>query len=128
MKKYKIVLIIIKYSTWFLAFMYLLNTILMYFGAYGTVISWLAYTPFSMLIILYTMSIVLDFCIWHRLPLYYVLLCNITNILIWFGIITITNTIMLWSNLVVFGFLILLGAYLKNKYNEQNRTLKDNPS
>lgn len=120
--KYKALLITIKYSSWLLAGIYFLGTILMYFGIYNPLFSWIGFTGIFPLIILYLSSIVFEFCIWHRLPLYYILICNILNLLNWLGLSIFVG---LWLHFITIGFLILLGAYLKNKHNEQIRFTKN---
>ena len=119
--KYKLLLITIKYFPWILAFIYLLGTILLYLELYVSILSWIGFTGIFPLIILYLSSIVFEFCIWHRLPLYYILLCNIIDFLNWIGFGIFLG---LWWHFIIFGFLILLGAYLKNKHNEKVRTIK----
>ena len=123
--KYKLLLITIKYFPWILAFIYLLGTILLYLELYVSILFWIGFTGIFPLIILYLSSIVFEFCIWHRLPLYYILICNILNLLNWIGITAIFN---LSQYFIIFGFLILLGAYLKNIYNEKVRSFKNNSS
>ena len=123
-RKYKLYLLVIKYYPTILALIYLINTILLYFEIYISIISWFAYTSFLVLLVFYISSIIFQFCIWHRLPLYYILFCNIINL-------TTLSTYLspsciLGLNIIIFGFLILLGAYLKNKYNEKVRSIKDN--
>ena len=123
--RYKILLLIIKYAPWIQASVYFLGTILMYFGIYNALLSWIGFIGLFPLLILYLCSIVFEFCTWHRLPLYYILLCNILNLLNWFGLSILTG---LWFHFIIIGFLILFGAYLKNKHNEQIRSTKDLPS
>ena len=119
--KYKLLLISIKYSTWFLGTLYFIGSILLYFGIYPPILSWLGFTGLFPIIVLYLCSITFEFCIWHRLPLYYILLCNILNILTWFGYPILFGCML---HFIIFGFLILLGAYLKNRYNEKIRITK----
>ena len=121
--KYKLLLIVIKYSTWILAAIYLIGSILLHFKLYNPLLSWIGFTGLIPIMLLYLCSIAFNFCIWHRLPLYYILLCNILNIFAWFGHPIFFGLV--W-HFIIFGFLILLGAYLKNKYNEKNRSSKKN--
>ncbi len=117
--KYKLLLITIKYSTWIEASFYLLGTILLYFGKYTSIISWIGFIGILPLTLLYLNSIVFHFCIWHRLPLYYIFICNICNLLNWLGYSIFVN---LWLHFIIIGFLILIGAYLKNRYNEKYKS------
>lgn len=123
-KQYKILLILIKYTPWFLGSLYFIGTILSYFNIYPLIFSWLFFTSFWPLVILYSTSVVFQFCIWHRLPLYYILLCNILNLINWYCFSVLVFT----CHIIVFGFLILLGAYLKNKHNEQIKIIKNRSS
>ena len=120
--KYKFLLIFVKYSPWLLGFIYFLGSILLYFNIYTSILSWIGFTGLLPIIILYLNSIAFEFCIWHRLPLYYIFICNILNILNWLGYPILLGYS--WY-FIIFGFLILCGAYLKNKHNEKIRTIKD---
>lgn len=120
-RTHKLLLIFIKYSTWFLAGFYFIGMILLYFGIYPQIISWFCFTSIVPILLLYLNSLAFQFCIWHRLPLYYIFICNIINLLNWLGYISIFN--LSWY-FIIFGFLILLGAYLKNRYNEKIRITK----
>ena len=120
--KYKLFLFTIKYIPWILAIFYFLGSLLMYFNIYVSILSWVAYTGIIPIFILYISSIVFNFCIWHRLPLYYILLCNILNLLSWLGY---TFLFGFWFHIITLGVISLLGAYLKNRYNEQNNIIKN---
>jgi len=122
-KEHKILLIAVKYSTWLLAAIYFTNTILLMFNIYSYILSWIGFTAVLPLLILLIMSWSLQFCIWHRLPLYYIFICNIFNLISWEWLPTAA---LFATHFIIFGFLILLGAYLKNKYNEKVRSIKDN--
>lgn len=115
----KIVLLLIKYSSTFIAVSYLLNTILMYFGIYSYILSWFTYTSILTIIIFWTLSWGLEFCIWHKLPWIYVLFVNIINLIDW-SYYEISNRVLLMINLLFFGIIFVLCAYLKNRYNVRN--------
>ena len=120
--KYKLLLITIKYFPWILAALYFIGSILMYLDIYTSILSWVAFTGLLPIVILYMCSIAFDFCVWHRLPLYYVFLCNLLNLLSWLGC---TFLFGLWFHIITLGVIALLGAYLKNKHNEQIRFTKN---
>lgn len=120
--KHKLLLLCVKYFPWILCTVYFCSSILLYFNISTSALSWIGFTGFLPLIILYLCSIAFNFCIWHRLPLYYILLCNISNLLNWFGIPIFLG---LWNQFIIIGFIILYGAYLKNKYNEKSRSFKN---
>lgn len=74
------------------------------------------------------MSILLRFCIWHRLPLYYSLVIDIINTLDYYITFPVNNIIMLAIYLAITGCFILIGMYLKEKYNAKTRTIENRTS
>jgi hypothetical protein len=68
------------------------------------------------------MSVLLKFCIWHRLPLYYGASIDIINTIDYYITIPISNKSMLVWYLVITGIFILVGMYLKERHNAKNRT------
>lgn len=119
--KHKLLLLCIKYTPWVLCVIYFLSSVLSYFNISTSILAWVGFTGFLSLIILYLCSIAFNFCIWHRLPLYYIFVCNIINFLNWINIPILLG---LWAQFIIIGIFILLGAYLKNKYNEQIKATK----
>jgi hypothetical protein len=118
----KIVRIIVKYTPFVIGVMYFIQSILFCFGI---VIPWLTITyRFSILslICMLAMSVLLKFCIWHRLPLYYGASIDIINTIDYYITIPISNKSMLVWYLVITGIFILIGMYLKERHNAKNRT------
>lgn len=115
---YKIFLIIVKYTPLLIGFMYFTTLITECLGFYPIVIPTLFYiSPLSMLFIL-SASFALNFCIWHRLPIYYSLVLQIINTIDYYSPIVFTNSIMLYIYLIITIIFILLGMYFKNKHNK----------
>lgn len=117
----KIVRIIVKYIPFVIGSMYFIQSILFCFGI---VIPRLTITyRFSILslICMLAMSVLLKFCIWHRLPLYYGASIDIINTIDYYITIPISNKSMLVWYLVITGVFILIGVYLKNRNNVKNR-------
>jgi hypothetical protein len=118
----KIVRIIVKYTPFVIGVMYFIQSILF---CCGIVIQWLTITyRFSILslICMLAMSVLLKFCIWHRLPLYYGASIDIINTIDYYITIPISNKSMLVWYLVITGIFILIGMYLKERHNAKNRT------
>ena len=69
---YKIELYIIKVIPYILALFYLINTALSYFYIDAPLISYIAGVSLLPLLFFYITSFVFRFCIYHRLPIYYI--------------------------------------------------------
>lgn len=69
---YKIELYIIKVIPYILALFYLINTALSYFYVDIPLISYIAGVSLLPLLFFYITSFVFRFCIYHRLPIYYI--------------------------------------------------------
>ena len=124
----KIVKIIVKYIPFLIGFMYFVSSVLFCFGI---AIPWLMLVyRFSILsfICLLSMSILLKFCIWHRLPLYYSIVIDIINMLDYYITFSINNVIMLAIYLAITGLFILIGMYWKEKHNAKTRTIENRTS
>ena len=78
---YKIELYIIKIIPYILALFYLLNTTLSYFYIDIPLISYIAGLSLLPLLFFYITSFVFRFCIYHRLPIYYIFINWLITIL-----------------------------------------------
>ena len=113
--------IIVKYIPFVIAIGYLLMAI---FSCFGISCIWLPVLfRFSMssFICLFAISILLKFYIWHRLPLYYAITIDIINTIDYYFVIPISSKVLLLIYLVISIIFILVGMYLKEKYNVKNR-------
>lgn len=117
----RLIKIIVKYIPFVIGSMYFVQSILFCFGI---VIPWLTVIyRFSILsfICMFAMSILLKFCFWHRLPLYYGVIIDIINTIDYYLVIPISNKLMLVGYLTIAGIFILIGMYLKERHNVKNR-------
>ena len=78
---YKIELYVIKIIPYLLAIFYLLNTTLSYFYIDVPLLSYIAGVSLLPLLFFYITSFVFKFCIYHRLPIYYIFINWIITIL-----------------------------------------------
>ena len=63
------------------------------------------------------MSKVLKFCIWHRLPIYYCFLMDVLSTIDYKYGIVLSNINLIVIYMIITVIFILLGMYLKEKYN-----------
>ena len=66
-----------------------------------------------------------NYCIWHRLPLYYIFTANIINAIDFYFGIPLPNKLMLMVYLILMAITILIVAFIKNKYNVKKRNVKE---
>lgn len=77
-------------------------------------------SPVSGILIL-VMSKALQFCIWHRLPIYYCFTVDILSTIDYRYHIPLSNINLIIIYLFVLIIFVLLGMYLKEKYNKTKR-------
>ena len=114
--------IIVKYIPFVIAIGYLLMAI---FSCFGISCIWLPVLfrfSISSFVCLFAISILLKFCIWHRLPLYYAITIDIINTVDYYFVIPISSKVLLLIYLIISIIFILIGMYLKEKCNVKNRT------
>lgn len=116
---YKIELYIIKVIPYLLAFFYLLNTTLSYFYIDIPLISYIAGISLLPLLFLYISSFVFRFCIYHRLPLYYIFINWIITVLDYYLDFTRYYETTILVNFITAGITILLIVYFKFKEHER---------
>lgn len=120
---YKIELLIIKVIPFIIMLCYVLNSTLSYFNLNGEIFSVIGGLSILTWIFLYVSSFVFKFCIYHRLPLYYIL---VSDILAYYDNIIgipISNKELFVLNIAIIGIFILLIVYFKFKQHE-SRTSK----
>lgn len=84
---HKILILVVKYIPMLISIFYILNTILCWVNIDTPVISNIAGVSLLTWIFLYLSSIVFQFCIYHRMFLYYILVADLINIYdFYFGI------------------------------------------
>lgn len=114
--------IIVKYIPFVIGIGYLLMAI---FSCFGISCIWLPVLfrfSISSFVCLFAVSILLKFCIWHRLPLYYAVVIDIINTVDYYFVIPINSKVLLLVYLLISAIFILIGMYLKEKHNVKNRT------
>jgi hypothetical protein len=108
---YKIELYIIKVIPFVLALVCFINTTLSYFGIDISFLSYLGGISIFPLLFLYLSSYVFRFCLFHRLPLHYLLLNLILNVIDDYIGIPISNRGMYSIYLIITFIFILLVVY-----------------
>lgn len=121
---YRVALLLVKYVPEIIAILYLIMLILSCFGINLVLLSSIASLSLLPAICLISFSILFKFCIWHRLPIYYVLFQNLINGIDFYLEIPVSNLWMLFIYLLITGIFILIGVWLKNKHNGKNRIIK----
>ena len=119
--QYRITLALVKYIPWLIAIFYLIVCVLNCFGIHLFLLGILSTLSVLPAICLISFSLLFKFCIWHRLPIYYVFVQNTINAIDFYIGIPISNIWMCCIYMIITGIFVLLGAYLKNKYNEKVR-------
>lgn len=120
---YKLELLIIKVIPFVLMLCYVLNSVLSYFNINGEIFSVIGGQSVLTWLFLYISSFVFKFCVYHRLPLYYILLSDIISYYDNIIGIPITNRELFVLNISIIGIFILLIVYFKFKQHE-SRTSK----
>lgn len=118
---HKLMLICIKYIPCLLAILYILNNILYIIGIKFVFISCLSYLSIIPIVFILLTSFTFQFCIYHRLPIYYIVGDNLFSYFIYNNIINISIGLMLTLQILALGITVISAAYIKNKYNEHIR-------
>ena len=116
---YKIELYIIKTIPYLLALFYLLNTTLSYFYIDVPVISYIAGVSLLPLLFFYISSFVFKFCIYHRLPIYYIFINWLLVVLDYYYDFTKYYETTVLISFITAGITILLIVYFKFKEHER---------
>lgn len=119
--KRKICLIFIKYIPWVIGLYYLIVSILSCYGINVIALSSVFSIGVIAILLVICLSLILQFCIWHRLPLYYAAIIEVLNGIDYYLLIPIPNKLMLIIYLIIFGIFILIGAYIKNEQNVKRK-------
>ena len=120
---YKIELLLIKIIPFIIMLFYVLNSILSYFNIDILLLSIISGMSILSWLFLFISSFVFRFCIYHRLPLYYILITDIINYYDNIIGIPISNRNLFILNIIIAGVFILLIVYFKFKQHE-SRTSK----
>lgn len=120
---YKIELLLIKIIPFIIMLFYILNSILSYFNIDILLLSVVSGLSILTWLFLFISSFVFRFCVYHRLPLYYIFITDIVNYYDNIIGIPISNRNLFILNIIIAGIFILLIVYFKFKQHE-SRTSK----
>ena len=112
---YKIELLLIKVIPYIIACFYFANSTLSYYNIDLPILSFIAGTSILTLLFLYISSFVFRFCIYHRLPIYYIIISDIINFYDLYIGIPISNKAFLVINMTIAGIFIFLIILFKFK-------------
>lgn len=126
---HKILILVVKYIPMLISIFYILNTILCWVNIDTPVISNIAGVSLLTWVFLYLSSIVSQFCIYHRMFLYYILVTDLINIYdFYFGIpISTIQLLSVHSVIICILLFLLLYTHIKN-YDKSSKgaIIKDN--
>ena len=115
---HKLVLKLLKYIPFIIAIFYFIDSVLNCFGIIVYIVPDIFYmSPITALFMIIA-SFAFRFCIWHRLPIYYSIILHLLSTIDYYFNISITNSIILFIIILITIIFIILGMYLKNRYNK----------
>ena len=119
---YKIELKLLKILPSLAALFYLLNTILSYIGFDCILFNIIEGHSLLSILFMFISSFVFKFCIYHRIPLYYMILTSCINLYDWYIGIPIDNKELFILHIILSGItmFVILYLYLKSRRNENN--------
>lgn len=112
---YKIELYLIKHIPIWIALCYFLNTVLSYYCIDVPILSLIGGMSILPWIFLFISSYVFKFCIYHRLPLYYILISDIIGYYDTYIGISISNRTLFSIYCIIAGIFLFLMLYFKFK-------------
>jgi hypothetical protein len=112
---YKLELLLIKSLPLGIALCYLLNSILSYFNIDATILSYIAGMSLLPTVFILVSSFVFKFCIYHRIPIYYIILSDILNYYDLYIGIPLENRELFIMNMITAGIFIVLIVFTKAK-------------
>lgn len=120
---HKLLIIVIKYIPMTISMFYILNTILCWLGIDAPVLSNIAGVSLFTWLFLFLSSVVFQFCIYHKMFLYYILIEDLLNIYDYYFGIPISNVKILEIHSVLIGILLfsILFVYLNNHVTKDNK-------
>ena len=112
---YKALIYFVKIIPLIIALSYIIDDILMYIGIDSVFINYFSGVSFLTLVFLYLTSYALKFCPYHRIPLHYIVLCNIISIYDYYIGFAIKDVNLLGFQVGIFMSFTLLYIYLRFK-------------
>ena len=117
---HKVLILVVKYIPMLISIFYMLNTILCWIDIDTPVISNIAGVSILTWLFLYLSSIVFQFCIYHRMFLYYILVTDIINIYDFYLDIPISTVQLLSVHSAIIGILLFLLLYIHIKNHDKS--------
>jgi len=118
---YKTILILLKTLPFILAAVYLLYTILAFIGIDAIFFGYICHISLLPWVFIYTASFAFNFCIVHRLPLYYILVNDTLTTLDYYLNIPVNNFTLLMLHSIIAGVFIFLILLYHQKYVRHNK-------
>ena len=112
---YRLFLFTLKAIPYVIALFYIIFTIGCYFGVELNIIGYIASCSILTWLFLYISSFIVKFCIYHRLPLYYIMFNDIINTIDTYIHLPISTYSFFLLYIYLTGIFILLYVYLKVK-------------
>ena len=112
---YKLELFNIKIIPYIMMGCYICNTLLSYFGIDCTILSLIGGTSILTILFLLISSVTFRFCIYHRLPIYYIIISDVISYYDILVGIPLSNRSLFSLNLIIEGVTILLIIYFRLK-------------
>lgn len=117
---HKVLILVVKYIPMLISIFYMLNTVLCWVEIDTPVISNIAGVSLLTWLFLYLSSIVFQFCIYHRMFLYYILATDLINIYDFYLGIPISTVQLLSVHSVIISVLLFLLLYIHIKNHDKN--------
>ena len=117
---HKVLILVVKYIPMLISILYMLNTVLCWVEIDTPVISNIAGVSLLTWLFLYLSSIVFQFCIYHRMFLYYILATDLINIYDFYLGIPISTVQLLSVHSVIISVLLFLLLYIHIKNHDKN--------
>lgn len=122
---YKVEILILKYIPFLIALIYFINTFLSLFNIEVVICSYIAGLSLLPWIFILLSSFVFRFCSYHRIPLYYILVNDIINIVDSYVGIPISNKWYIIIHLCIFIACFITIFVLRKKCNRNAYTIKE---
>lgn len=117
---HKVLILVVKYIPMLISIFYMLNTVLCWIEIDTPVISNIAGVSLLTWLFLYLSSIVFQFCIYHRMFLYYILVTDLINIYDFYLGIPISTVQLLSVHSVIISVLLFSLLYIHIKNHDKN--------
>lgn len=112
---YKLVLYLVKILPIFISGIYLLNTVLSYYGIDTPILSYIV--QFLFILFMYAASYTFRFCSWHRMFIHYIFIVLIINIIDYHLGIPVSNRRIFIAYIILTTGTLFLAFYLKFKHH-----------